>query len=654
MKKKWLSVLLAASMTVSLAACGSNDNNAVTNNENDAPQTDNAANTDQNQTPSTETAETTTTEGAENTTASARPDAPMGQLIIGTETDLEQDFYDANYNNAATNYKVCDLLHGRDTVVVTKDGEWIADPSVAASLESVDNEDGTKTHTITLVDGMVWSDGSPLTVKDYVFAIMLESSKEMMGVDNYPATNYTFIEGWDEFNAGDSETLKGLHMVDDKTLSITVKAEELPYHYDIAYAAVRPRPLAVIAPGCDVEETEDGVKITGEFTTDLLMETIANTDTGYRYNPKVTCGPYKLENYDASSRQGTLVVNDKYSGDANGVKPVIEKVIIKTVKTDTMMNELKAGTVDLLFQISGGDMIEAGLDLVDAGIAQKNTYFRYGYGKLQFDCSAFPTDSEKVRQAIAYCLDRNEFARQYSGGYATVVHAEYGLSQWEYTDSRDWIDENLNAYERDIEKAKALLVEDGWTLNSTGAEYADGDGTRYKEVDGELKPLVIEWCNSEGNPVSELLGTMLPESMAEAGMELRGTTVDLPTLFNGIDHLTETQYNMFNLGAGFSMQHSPWYYYSTDEQYMGNLNANWISDQELSDAAYALKSIPYDDKETWLTAWRNYMKVWNEKLPNVPLYSDEYHDFFNPKLQGWETSSIWDWASALTDAWVTE
>ncbi len=102
------------------------------------------------------------------------------------------------------------------------------------------------------------------------------------------------------------------------------------------------------------------------------------------------------------------------------------------------------------------------------------------------------------------------------------------------------------------------------------------------------------------------------------------------------------------------MQHSPWYYYSTDEQYMGNLNSNWISDQELSDAAYALKSIPYDDKETWLTAWRNYMKVWNEKLPNVPLYSDEYHDFFNPKLQGWETSSIWDWASALTDAWVTE
>ena len=65
-----------------------------------------------------------------------------------------------------------------------------------------------------------------------------------------------------------------------------------------------------------------------------------------------------------------------------------------------------------------------------------------------------------------------------------MVHAEYGLSQWEYTDSRDWIDENLNAYERDIEKAKALLVEDGWTLNSTGAEYADGDGTRYKEVDG--------------------------------------------------------------------------------------------------------------------------------------------------------------------------
>lgn len=651
MKRKLLSVLLASAMLVSLTACGNNDNGAVTNNESAAPKTESTAPAEEND--DAEASEPST-ESTAPEVSSERPTTPSGQLIIGTTTDLEQDFYDPIYNNSATNYKVCGLLHGYGTVITTKEGEWQTDPVVVADLQTAENEDGTKTYTIKINDGLVWSDDSPLTAKDYVFALLLESSPEMMGVDNYAATGYTTLEGWADFNSGSTKALKGVHLIDDMTFSVTIAASELPYHYDLAYASVTPRPLAVLAPGCDIEDTEEGATITGDFTTEVLLETIGNTDTGYRYNPQVVCGPYKLVSYDASSRQGTFEVNEKFAGTFDGVKPMIKTVIIKTVTADTEINELQAGTVDLLFQISGGDSIEAGLDLVDAGVAQKHTFFRYGYGKIQFDCSQFPTDSENVRQAIAYCLDRNEFARQYSGGYATVVHGEYGLSQWEFVDSKDWIDENLNTYEKDIEKAKEVLAADGWNLNASGEEYKDGDGLRYKDVDGELKPLEIQWCNSEGNPVSELLGTMLPDAMKEAGMELKATTTDFPTLLSGINHDGETTYNMYNLATGFSLQHLPWYYYSMDEMYLGSLNDNWILDQELADAAWALKAIPGDDDAAWLAAWQNYQKVWNQKLPNIPLYSDEYHDFYSNKLQGWDTSSIWDWTSALVYAWVTE
>ena len=137
-------------------------------------------------------------------------------------------------------------------------------------------------------------------------------------------------------------------------------------------------------------------------------------------------------------------------------------------------------------------------------------------------------------------------------------------------------------------------------------------------------------------------------------MELKATTTDFPTLLSGINHDGETTYNMYNLATGFSLQHSPWYYYSMDEMYLGSLNDNWILDQELADAAWALKAIPGDDDAAWLAAWQNYQKVWNQKLPNIPLYSDEYHDFYSNKLQGWDTSSIWYWTSALVYAWVTE
>ena len=130
--------------------------------------------------------------------------------------------------------------------------------------------------------------------------------------------------------------------------------------------------------------------ITGDFTSDLLLKTINDPTTGYRYNPTVTCGPYLFDSYDISSRQGVVVVNPNYAGDYRGVKPMIEKIIIKTVKSDTMMNELASGSVDLLFQCSGADTIDAGLNLVEAGKALDNTFYRNGYGKVQFGLQPVP------------------------------------------------------------------------------------------------------------------------------------------------------------------------------------------------------------------------------------------------------------------------
>lgn len=631
--KRLLSLLVAGAMTVSLAACGGNQD-AVTNNP-------------------TESTATSSAETAAEPT-STRPTEPTGQVVIGTITQVINEFYDASFSNSATNYMMYDLIHGCDTVIYTKEGEFAYDDTVLASHEETDNEDGTKTYTMKIQDGLVWSDGSAITAKDYVFALLCECSDEMTGVDGYPGNTYTTIVGYDEWHDGSADTFTGVNLIDDMTFSVTIKAEELPYHWDISYAAVRPRPMAVIAPGCDIEETDNGATIAGDFTTDLLKETINNIDTGYRYNPQVTCGPYLFAGFDEASQQATLKVNPLYHGDYRGVKPVIETVVVRTVSSDTMMNELEAGTVDLLYECSGADTINAGLDLVEEGLAADTTYYRNGYGKVQFDCSQFPTDSQNVRQAIAYCLDRNEFARQYSGGYAAVVDAAYGLAQAEYTENVDWISQNLNHYEMNLDTAKQLLEEDGWTLNADGTPYS-GTGTRYKDVNGELKPLVITWANTSGNPVSDLLSTMLPTNMAEVGMELQPTTMDFATLQDCISHAGDTVYNMYNLATSFATANSPWYNYSSDPQWMtAGYNSNWIADEELSNAAGAMKSIPYADTEAWMEAWRNYIQIWNEKLPDIPLYSDEYYDFYNTKLQGWYNSSIWGWQRALLDAWVAE
>ena len=86
------------------------------------------------------------------------------------------------------------------------------------------------------------------------------------------------------------------------------------------------------------------------------------------------------------------------------------------------MDELATGSVDLLTGISNGAEIQAGLDLVEQGGFSYSSYPRAGYGKLQFVCDHGPTQFPEVRQAIAYLLDRNDFAKSFTGGFGSVVH----------------------------------------------------------------------------------------------------------------------------------------------------------------------------------------------------------------------------------------
>ena len=119
-KKKLLSLLLAGATVLSLSACGQQ---TVTTN----PSASNSPAPTQSQ-PAGETA--------------TKPTEPTGQLVIGTTTDLENDFYASSFTNNATNYKLYDLIHGYGTITSDIDGEWIYDPTVVASHEEVENAEG--------------------------------------------------------------------------------------------------------------------------------------------------------------------------------------------------------------------------------------------------------------------------------------------------------------------------------------------------------------------------------------------------------------------------------------------------------------------------------------------------------------------------------
>ena len=579
---------------------------------------------------------------------SCASDRAGGQLIVGSITQLSGDFY-AGFSNNASDANVRELIHGYSTVVYTKEGEYDFDETVVKTWKSDDNPDGSKTYTITINDDLTWNDGTAITAEDYVFDILMTSSNAFYNIDADNA-GYDYIVGWEEYSQNGG-SFEGVHLIDENTFTIQVSSYELPFYYDKVYASVTPDPMFILAPDADIVESENGASITGTFDENVLNFTMLNTDTGYRYNPKVTCGPYNLESYDNGAKIATLTVNDKFKGNYNGIKPSIEKIIIKEVKNDTQIDELSSGSVDLIQSVSGAEGITQGLALTDTGNFDYISYPRAGYGRIMFVCDYGPTKYTAVRRAVAYCLDVPEFARQYSGGYAEVVYGAYGQAQWMYEDNKRDIADTFETYSLDLDKARDVLIADGWVYDENGNDYTSG--IRYKKTESGLMPLIINWCNTPDNPVSTLLSQMLPQNMEAVGMKLNAETVEFAVLMGYVYRTAgEMKYNMYNLATGYYPIFDPSDTYSTDETKKGYPNSNGIEDEQLSSLATSLKHTEAGDKEAYSEKWFQFQKRWNELLPDIPLYSDMYHDFFNSKLKDYDTDPFWRWTYAIIEAHI--
>lgn len=592
-----------------------------------------------------------------------RPTEPSGQLIIGTTTEMSGDFSGVWQNNAS-DADVRRLIQGYGTVDQTDEGEYVIDDSIVEKYETKDNEDGSKTYTFTIKQGLKFADGKEITAKNYVGNILFWSSK-LIGPDFCQGKNTAGIDlvGYDAFSKGEKKEFEGVHLIDDYTFSSTINPENTPYFYELNSVSSGPEDLEFwLGKEVDIKDDGDGCY----FVEDINTEEFKNAVKAARDRKTLpSSGPYMLEKYDEAQQLATMVINPNFQGDRVGRKPLISKVILKKITQATQIDDLKTGGVDIIKNIGDGKTINAGMDLTeDEGFAYTD-YPRAGYGKIAFSCDVGPTQFPEVRQALAYLLDRNDFAKQFTGGYGSVVNGPYGTAQWFYQETQKELDEKLNSYPYDPAKAVELLEQVGFTLNESGAEYKEGDGIRYKKMDdGKLMPLEIKWASTENNEVSDLLVVKLAENpdLVKAGIKIQRDAMSFDELLNWLyrDASQDAKYgvptyNMFNLASGFTPWYDRKYDYSTKEEMIKmGYNTNFIFDKELEQAAIDMVKCTPDQRDVFKENFVKFIVRWNEMLPDLPLYSNQYHDFYNSKLQHWETSEMKGLTATILDAWVTE
>jgi len=595
--------------------------------------------------------------GSADKTVSDAPVFPrpgsVNEIVYGSSTRMNNLFnlYFPGGNNAV-NYDIWRLTqNGLSTYEWTPDEEYIQNPMVVKNETITLNPDGSKTHVFEIYDDLFFSDGTPIKAENYVFGLLMENSPEFgsIGASN---TQNVELYGWEQYSSGESGKFAGVRLLGEYKFSLTIDADELPYYFESSVVASVPSAMHVYAPGVFVIDSPDGAGLSENFTEDLIRKTITDDNTGLLYHPTVFNGPYMLTSFDPADASAILDLNPYFKGNYDGSKPQIARIIIVETPTSTRMDMLSTGAVQLMPGI-GGSAVEEGLDIAEnpAKGIQFQYYPRAGYGKIHFRHDIGPTRFQAVRQAIAYCLERNEFARQFTQGYGIVVHGYYGASSREYRENRDELDSRLNQYPFSVDKAIEVLVEDGWVYDANGGQYVDGSGLpRYKMVDGLLEPLIIRWFASESNPVATLISTMLVPEAAKAGIIIEQTEGDFPTLQQNLSALSG-EYDMFNLATGFGNVSSVWFYYGTDEAFMGIYNNNFIRDAELERLALEMKATPPGDFDSWSKKWVEFQVRWNELLVDIPLYSDIYYDFYPANLMNYHVTPMWGWAYAIQYAY---
>lgn len=572
---------------------------------------------------------------------------PKGQIIVGDTSEPDQNIM-AGFTNISSNAEARRLLSGSATFVFDKDNVLVRNNVVLKDFKRTENPDGTVTYEEEIYPNLKFSDGTNIKASDYVGSVMLYSAKAFEEIDGSAVDGFSIV-GYEDFHENNgAKPFTGLRLLGDYKFSVTIKKEEFPNYFEMAmFASYGPGAMASILPGTTVKDDGQGCYFDKPLTKEYLEKVIKDPKTGFLYNYPVSAGAYKFEKYDAANKALILTANKEFLGTFDGWKPQIEKIIIKYADSKTVFDTLANGSIDIASPTGGKTSIEAGKAKVEAsnGKLEFRTFDRNGFGYSGFACEkeAGATHFKEVRQAIAYALNRNDFVQKYTGGYGSLVHAQYGLAQNEYRKSKKWLAENLNPYNYDLNKAKEVLEQGGWTLNKDGQPFKEGvDKVRYKMVDGKLMELEIRYGKTD-SPVSELLMATLPGDMAKLGINLKITQVDFPKLMAGMykkDGTPErSTFNFYNLATGYNAIVSYWFSFSDDPKYMKN-NLSRIYDPELKKISEAMKATDPTDSKKWLEEWRQLMKRENEVMNQIPLYSDLYHQFYSSKVKNLISDSV--------------
>ncbi len=139
-------------------------------------------------------------------------------ITVGNPTPLNGQFFTDLWGNATSDTDVRHLVTGYNLAIW--DGELSVfrfDHSVVSGALVRDDKDGNRSYLITLYNDLFYSDGTPVTARDYAFTVLFECNPVISELGGHPAV-YDYLVGYEDYAAGITPYIAGLRIPADNMI----------------------------------------------------------------------------------------------------------------------------------------------------------------------------------------------------------------------------------------------------------------------------------------------------------------------------------------------------------------------------------------------------------------------------------------------------
>jgi peptide/nickel transport system substrate-binding protein len=280
------------------------------------------------------------------------------------------------------------------------------------------------TATFKLRKNVKWHDGTTLTSKDVAFTLNVLADPS---VASRWSSSFKNIEGYKEAQAStEPAALAGIATPDDQTVVLTLTQPDSGLLAGLIFINILPEHILGSVARADI--------VSQPFWT----------------KGRIGAGPFKFVQLVEGERVELEAFADYHLG-----APKISKLnLLFFTSFETSLAAFQQGT-NLVAPFSVNDVaVVKGISGADVATTPA------GVGAIWINVKQTELSDKRVRQAMAYAIDKKTICTSLFQGYADPVSTEIPYLKWAQP-------ADANPYDYDPDKAKSLLAEAGWKNDKT-------------------------------------------------------------------------------------------------------------------------------------------------------------------------------------------